>query len=182
MRVPRSLPFWIAASASTIVSELIRSTKALTEVYGMSRISCGVGPLPCPCQEELFGAAAVDHVGRDQRAEEHAVGGQEDPHRILRWSIPMLVGGCRQCAVLVDARHARRRGPFRASLPPVATVRVLRGELPVEIDAGLRRPLAEMRRTHRSARPARTPSRRYRRSPRSIPSDDRAPADGATRS
>ena len=36
------------ASASTMVSELISSTKALIEVYGMSRISCGTGPTPWP--------------------------------------------------------------------------------------------------------------------------------------
>ena len=33
-------------SASTIVSELISSTNALTEVYGMSKISCGTGRCP----------------------------------------------------------------------------------------------------------------------------------------
>ena len=41
MRSPRWSPRWIAASASTIVSEDMRSTKALTEVYGMSKISFG---------------------------------------------------------------------------------------------------------------------------------------------
>ena len=32
-------PRWIAASASTIVSELMRSTNELTDVNGMSKIS-----------------------------------------------------------------------------------------------------------------------------------------------
>ena len=34
-RRPRSSDLWMAASASTMVSELISSTKELTEVYGM---------------------------------------------------------------------------------------------------------------------------------------------------
>ena len=37
--------FWAAASASTMVSELARSTNEDTDVYAMSKISAGYGPL-----------------------------------------------------------------------------------------------------------------------------------------
>ena len=33
--------------------------------------------------EHALGVAAIDHVHRDQRAEEHAVRGQEEPHQQL---------------------------------------------------------------------------------------------------
>ena len=39
-----TLPFWIAASASTMLTLLISRTKALTDVNGMSKRSSGYGP------------------------------------------------------------------------------------------------------------------------------------------
>ena len=44
MRKRRWSPRWIAASASTIVNELISSTNDVTDVNGMFSRSCGVGP------------------------------------------------------------------------------------------------------------------------------------------
>ena len=44
--VPRRSPRWIAASASTMVTLLISSTKEETEVKGMSNRSLGIGPMP----------------------------------------------------------------------------------------------------------------------------------------
>ena len=43
-RVRRSSPRWAAETASTIVSELMSSTKELTEVKGMSYTVSGRGP------------------------------------------------------------------------------------------------------------------------------------------
>ena len=45
MRNRRWSPRWIAASASTIVSELISSTNDVTDVNGMLSSLSGVGPL-----------------------------------------------------------------------------------------------------------------------------------------
>ncbi len=41
MRMPRTLPRWIAESASTIVTLLISRMNELTDVYGMSKRSPG---------------------------------------------------------------------------------------------------------------------------------------------
>ena len=79
MRSRRSSPRWIAASASTIVSELISSTNDVTDVNGMFSRSLGVGP-PRYCGV----AAAVEEVRRDERTEEQRLRRQEQPDPELR--------------------------------------------------------------------------------------------------
>ena len=82
-------PRWIAASASTIVSELISRMNDVAEVNGMLKSSFGVGPGLRP--------AAVQQVRRDERTEEEAVGREEQPHRQL---------------LLVSAGRRRRAPPW----------------------------------------------------------------------
>jgi hypothetical protein len=45
MRIRRTSPRWIAASASTMLTLLISSTNELTDVNGISKRSFGYGPL-----------------------------------------------------------------------------------------------------------------------------------------
>ena len=127
MRSRRWSPRWIAASASTIVSELISSTNDVTDVNGMFEQVVGRR-----AAEELGVAAAVEEVRRDERAEEQRlrrrgtarspsfglltpvfVVGVVDAVLGVRRRSAGLVGAhdClgHQCARAVDARACSRR-------------------------------------------------------------------------
>ena len=62
----------------------------------MLNTSCGLGP--------EMALALVGQVGPDQRAEEHAVGAEEDPHAHL----PVVEPGVADVRIVVRVR--RRRG------------------------------------------------------------------------
>ena len=76
IRNRRWSPRWIAASASTIVSELISSTNDVTDVNGMLSSFVGRRAL-----QELRVATAVEEVRRDERAEEQRLRREEQPDR-----------------------------------------------------------------------------------------------------
>ena len=95
MRNRRWSPRWIAASASTIVSELISSMNDVTDVNGMLKQLVGRRAL-----QELRVAAAVEEVRRDERTEEQRLRREEQPDRELG----VADAGVRRRVVAVEAR------------------------------------------------------------------------------
>ena len=99
MRMRRWSPRWIAASASTIDSELISSTNDVTDVNGMLNSSFGLRTT-----DELRVASAVQEVRGDEGAEEQRLRRQEQPHRELR----VADAGVRRVPVTVIGGPSRR--------------------------------------------------------------------------
>src|SRR6266487_2859588 len=89
IRLPRTSARCTAASASTIVRLLMSSTKALTEVKGMLRISCGWGPAESRPRYTTYVAISDP---KNMHSEP-----RNDQNSILRLFRPVLVRWCSSC-------------------------------------------------------------------------------------
>src|SRR4029453_4213149 len=71
----------------------------------------------------LVGATAVEQVRGDERSEEQAVGGEEEPHRELRARDAGRRGGAADLGGLLDRRHGQAASSVAGSMPQAYTAK-----------------------------------------------------------